>query len=68
MYIIVVHITSDVLYKFGIQEWEAHKFCLIQVHHEQFIGWGQICLLWGELFVEIADVFTMFLKIKTKRY
>ena len=52
----------DVLDELGVEEGEAHELGLVQVHHEQLVCWGQICLLAGELLVEVAHVLAMFLE------
>lgn len=52
----------DVLDELGVEEGEAHELGLVQVHHEQLVCWCQICLLAGELLVEVAHVLAMFLK------
>ena len=52
----------DVLDELGIEEGESEKLVLIQVHHEQLIGWRQVQLLVRELLVEIADVFAVLLQ------
>lgn len=43
----------------GVQEWKARELRLIQVHHEQLVGRGQLYVLRRELLVEITDIFTM---------
>lgn len=49
------------LHKFRIKIWETHEFRLVQIHHKQLIRGGQICLLRGELFIEITHVLAMLL-------
>lgn len=50
------------LNKLWIEKGEAHKLCLVKVHHEEFISGCKIGLLWCELFVKITNIFAMFLK------
>lgn len=52
---------SDVLDELGIEEREAEKLVLIQVHHEELVGRRQVQFLGRELLVKVADVFAMFL-------
>jgi hypothetical protein len=54
----------DVLNVFRVEEREAHEFRLVEIHHEQLVGWGQVRLLRCELLVEVAHVFTMFLEMQ----
>lgn len=56
--------TLYVLDELGVEEGEAHELGLVQVHHEQLVCWGQICLLARELLVEVAHVLAMFLKTR----
>lgn len=46
----------------GVQEWKARELRLIQVHHEQLVGRGQLYILRRELLVEITDILAMRLK------
>lgn len=62
-----IGIRLDVLHKLGIEKREAHKFRLVQVHHEQLVRGSQVRLFRGELFVEITDVLTVLLKRTTNR-
>jgi hypothetical protein len=55
------------LNKLWIEEGEAHKLCLIKVHHEEFISGCKIGLLGCELFVKITHIFAMFLKRTSSR-
>lgn len=32
----------NVLDEFGIEKRKTHEFGLIQIHHEQFVGWCQV--------------------------
>jgi hypothetical protein len=52
----------DVLDELRVEEGEAHELGLVQVHHEQLVCRGQICLLASELLVEVAHVLAMFLQ------
>ena len=52
---------SDVLDEFRVEEREAEKLVLIQVHHEELVGRRQVQFLRRELLVKVADVFAMFL-------
>lgn len=47
--------------EFGIEERETKKLVLIQIHHEELVGRGQVQLLGRELLVEVADVLAVFL-------
>lgn len=57
----------DVLHELGIEIGESEKLVLIQVHHEQLVGWRQVQLLVRELLVEIADVFAVLLQSPTRK-
>jgi hypothetical protein len=50
------------LNKLWIEKREAHKLCLVKVHHEEFIRGRKIGLLGCELFVKITHIFAVFLK------
>lgn len=56
------NIRLNMLHKFRIEIRETHKFRLVQIHHEQLIRGGQICLLRGKLLVEITHILTMLLQ------
>lgn len=56
------YIRLDVLHKLRIEKREAHKFRLVQVHHEQLIRGSQVRLFRGKLFVEVTHVLTVLLK------
>lgn len=47
----------------GVEEGEAHKLSLVEVHHEEFVSGGEVGLLTCELFVKVADILAMFLEV-----
>ena len=55
----------DVLDKLGVKEGEAGELVLVEVHHEQLVGGGEVCTLTGELSVKIGHVLPVFLKEDT---
>lgn len=59
------NIRLNVLHKLRIEKRESHEFCLVQIHHEQFIRRCQVCLLRGELLIEVTHILTMLLKHTT---
>lgn len=54
--------SSHVLNELRVQVGEPGELGLVQVHHEQLVGWRQVRLLRRELLVEVVDVLSMFLK------
>jgi len=51
------------LNKLWVEEGEACKLILVEVHHEQLVGGGQVSTLTGELPIKIRDIFTVSLLI-----
>ena len=49
-----------------VEEGEAGELVLVEVHHEEFVGGGEVGLLGGELLVEVAHVLAMALGRKDK--
>ena len=45
-----------------VEEGEASKLILIQVHHEQLVGGGEVGALAGELSVKVGNILSVFLK------
>jgi hypothetical protein len=43
----------DVLNELGIQVGKSVEFSLVQIHHEELVGWGQVRLFRGELTVKV---------------
>lgn len=39
-----------------VQEGEPGELVLVEVHHKELVGGGEVRLLGGELLVEVADV------------
>ena len=48
---------------FWVDIGEARELGLVQVHDEQFIGWGQLGRLAREFSIEVTDVLLAFLQI-----
>ena len=42
-----------------VEEGESGELVLVEVHHEELVGGGEVGLLGGELLVEVAHVLTM---------
>ena len=53
---------SNMLDKLWVEEGEASKLILVEVHHEQLVGGGEVCTLTGELSVKIGHILPVFLK------
>ena len=51
------------LNKLWVEEREARKLILVEVHHEQLVGGGQLGAHAGELPVKIGSVLAVALKI-----
>ena len=41
------------LNKLGVQEGEACELVLVEIHHEQLVGWGEVRAFAGELSVKV---------------
>ena len=52
----------NMLDKLWVEEGEASKLILVEVHHEQLVGGGEVCTLTGELSVKIGHILPVFLK------
>ena len=50
------------LNKLRVEEGKASELILIQVHHEQLVGGGQVCALASELPVKVRDILPVFLE------
>ena len=48
--------------KLGVEEREAGELVLVEVHHEQLVGGGEVHSLAGELTVKVGHVLAMSLQ------
>lgn len=55
----------DVLW---VEEGEALKLCLVEVHHKYFVGRSQVCLFRRKLPVKVTYIFPVFLEKIKKGY
>ena len=46
----------------GVEKGEASELVLVEVHHEQLVGGGEVCALTGELPVKIGNILPVLLK------
>ena len=49
--------------KLRVQEGEASKLILVEIHHEQLVGGGQVHALAGELPVEVGNILPVALEM-----
>ena len=56
------------LNKLWVEEGKASKLILVQVHHEQLVGGGEVCALAGELPVKVGNVLPVFLEEQNDIY
>ena len=59
----LVKVILYMLNKLRIEEGETSKLVLVEVHHEQLVGWGQVSAFTGKLPIKIWDIFAMTLEI-----
>ena len=50
--------------KLRVQEGEASKLILVEIHHEQLVGGGQVHALAGELPVEVGNILPVALEME----
>ena len=53
----------DMLNKLGVEEGEASKLVLVEVHHEQLVSGCEVCALTSELPVKVGHVLAVTLKL-----
>ena len=46
----------------GVEEGEAGELILVEVHHEQLVGGGEVCTLASELPVKVGHILPVSLK------
>ena len=49
----LVKVILYMLNKLRIEEGETSKLVLVEVHHEQLVGWGQVSAFTGKLPIKI---------------
>ena len=50
--------------KLRVEEGEASKLILVEIHHEQLVGGGQVHALAGELPVEVGNILPVALEME----